>query len=358
MDGVLGKSFLKDYQQKTDSLFQDYLNEKISQADELGAVPAELVKRFAENARLGKKLRGALVVLGYLIGGGKDLDAIYETSLFIELFHAGVLVHDDIMDNDPFRRGLPTLHKQFEKRGAELEVKSDPAHYGESMAICAGDLAYYLSYELLLKGKFSPELIMKAAQVYTHYIIRLLHGQVLDITITGAKDLKEADVLNVIWTKSGEYTSLLPLQIGAILGGLKDEKKLKALNEYARCFGWAFHIQDDILGMFGDEEEMGKPVGSDLREGKNTLFMLHLEKNGNEEQIEFKRKALGNSEITKEDVEKMRQVLRDSGSYDHVVNLGHKYVEDGKKFIPDFTDNPDLQDIFESLLVYMMERIK
>jgi len=99
-------------------------------------------------------------------------------------------------------------------------------------------------------------------------------------------------------------------------------------------------------------------VGSYLREGKNTLFMLHLDKTGTHEQIEFKDKVLGNPDITNEDVERMRQILKDCGSYQHVIDLGWNYVEEGKKYIPEITTDPKLVQTLESLLVYMMERTK
>jgi len=359
MDGSIGKAFLKDYQLKTNSLIQDYLKEKIKDASAIGVLPKESLEDFLDILEGGKRLRGALTLLGYTALGGDDYDAIYDLSTFIEIFHTGILVHDDMMDNDPFRRGVPTLHLKYANRGEELKVKQELRRYGDSIAICVGDAAFYLSWDKILESSFPDNLKVLAGKVYTKYVLRLVYGQELDVTITGAENLKEEDVLNVIWTKSGEYTSLLPLKIGAILAGEpEDSSRMKALENYAKCFGWAFHIQDDILGMFGKEEEMGKPVGSDIREGKNTLFMLHLEKNGTKEQLDFKRKILGNPDITKEDVEKMRQILKDTGSYDHVVNMGWDYVEEGKKYIAEITDREDLQKIFGSLLVYMMERTK
>jgi geranylgeranyl diphosphate synthase type I len=360
MDGLIGKEFLKEYFKKSEPIISEYLNQQFELASELGKLPGQVIKDFENIVKGGKRLRGALTVLGYKAFGGKDFESIYDLSTFIELFHSGILVHDDLMDNDPFRRGVPTIHQLYAQKGKEdLQVKQELRRYGDSIAVCIGSGAFYMSWEKLLNGNFPAELKIKASSIYTKYTIRLLHGQELDVTITGATDIKEEDVLNVIWTKSGEYTSLLPLLVGATLAGadLASEKGL-ALQNYARCFGWAFHIQDDILGMFGDEEELGKPVGSDIREGKNTLFMLHLSQNGTPEQLDFKNSVLGNPDITKADVEKMRQTLRDAGSFDHVNNMGWNYVEEGKKYIPEITEDIELQKIFESLLVYMMERTK
>ncbi len=358
MTGELGKKYLADYLAKSEPLFEEYLEKKIAEAGKISKIPTELLKRFLATARRGKKIRGALTVLGYEAAGGKNEEAILDASLAIELFHAGILVHDDFMDEDYLRRGLPTLHKQFEEVGRAIKVNTSPLHYGEAMAVNVGDAAYYLSWEKLMNSKFPSELIVAAGKLFADYIIRVVHGQVLDITNTTIKSMTEEDILKVLRYKAAEYTGVLPMLTGATLGGLVDKDKFAAIKEYGLAFGWAFQIQDDLLGIFGDEEEFGKPVGSDLREGKNTLLMLHLSQHGNLDQRRFQRKVLGNKKITKDDVLKMRQILKAAGSYQYVVDLGWKYVAEGKTQIPLITSDKKLQEILELLIVYMMERVK
>lgn len=359
MDGTLGKSFLKDYINKThEYLSQTVLNEVVL-AKELGEVPELSVKYFHDMVLEGKGIRGALVVLGYMLGGGVDLDRIYKASTFIEVFHSGILVQDDFMDCDDMRRGLPTIHKVFEKIGADLKVKTNPAHYGNSIAaVSVGDIAIYLSWRMLLESGFSNDLIIKCGKLYSKYVIRLVHGQTLDITYTGLDNASEEAILNVLWTKSGEYTSLLPLMVGYTLAGGNNQQVLEAIYAYAKCFGWAFQIQDDYLGLYGNEKELGKPIGSDIREGKNTLFVLQLRKNGTPEQLEFLKKVLGNKTVTAEDVEKMRGILKDCGAIEAVLKRGWDYVAEGKNYIPQLTKDTKTQEILESLISYMMERTK
>lgn len=122
MTGDLGKQYLAQYLAKSDPLFESYLNQKIEETKKVDKIPAELLKRFLETARRGKKIRGALIVLGYEACSGRDKAAIFDASLFIELFHAGILVHDDFMDCDAFRRGLPTIHQQFKKVSEAINV--------------------------------------------------------------------------------------------------------------------------------------------------------------------------------------------------------------------------------------------
>src|SRR3989344_4074904 len=321
MDGLLGKEYLKNYIKNVKSIINNYLKNEEEKAKDVGKIPAEAVEHFNNLAAEGKGIRGCLVSLGYEANGGTKMENIYETSTFIEIFHSGVLVHDDFMDRDNKRRGVETLNSIYKKYGEKIKVKTDPLHYAK-------------------------------------YVIRLAHGQVLDITSGAHEDITEKEVLNILWTKSGEYTSLLPLMVGATLVGDIPEKRKKAIENYARCFGWAFQIQDDYLGIFGEEEETRKPITSDLREGKNTLFMFNLRKLGNNEQKAFQSSVLGREDVTKDDVYKMREILRDSGTLNNVLKKGWAYVEEGKKYIGDITDDKNMQNIFESLLVFMMERTK
>lgn len=358
MDGSLGKQCLKEYIKNARPVIETFLDSEIQNAALLGDIPRHLMESFKASVVEGKGIRGFLVTLGYQLANGTDYNDILNTSIFIEIFHSGILAHDDFMDNDSLRRGLPTIHKQFAEIGKNIGIKTDPNHYGEALAICLGDASFYLSWQKLLESKASPELLLKASQLYIKYALRLVHGQVLDMTIPATDNINEEDVLKVIWTKSGEYTALLPLHVGATLGGMQDQQKLKAIENYAKCFGWAFQIQDDTLGMFSEEEKIGKPITSDLREGKNTLYMLHLRKHGTSEQKEIQRQLLGNKSITKEDVYKMREILQASGSYKYVIDMGWNYVEEGKQYISQITANKELADIMESLLVFMMERAK
>ena len=358
MDGDLGKMFLKDYVAKTRDFLSQTVMTEMELAKKLGDVPYLYMKHFHDMVLEGKGIRGALVVLGYMLGGGIDLEQIYKASTFIEIFHSGILVQDDFMDCDPLRRGLSTMHKIFEDVGKKLGVKTTPSHYGNSIAVDVGDISFYLSWQVLLNSGFSDDLLIKAGRFYSKYVIRLVHGQSLDITYTGLENATEEAILNVLWTKSGEYTSLLPLIVGYTLAGGNDATVLEAINSYAKCFGWAFQIQDDYLGLFGDEKVLGKPIGSDIREGKNTLFVLQLRKNGSPSILKFLNGVLGNKNISQKDVFEMRRTLRESGALDVVLQQGWDYVVEGKKYIFKMTNDKRIQETLKSLLIYMMERTK
>jgi geranylgeranyl diphosphate synthase type I len=358
MDGKYGKEKLKEYIVSIQPILNNFLDKEMEDAKEFGDVPVLMVKTYKDMITAGKGIRGFLVKLAYEACGGKEKEKILEASTFMELFHSAILMQDDFMDRDGFRRGLPAAHIVFEEEAKKIGIKIPAEHYGYSTAVCLSDGGFYLSWKKLMESGFSDDVLVRASKVYYDYVVRLAYGQALDLTITGKDDITEEDILKVIWTKSGEYTALLPLLSGAALAGEENREKINNIKEYAKCFGWAFHIQDDILGLFADQDKLGKPVGSDLKEGKNTLLMLHLKKNGAPDQIKFQNEVLGNQDITEEQVEKMKKILKDTGSYGHVYELGLSYVEEGKKYIPLIAEDKELQKVLESLLVYMMERVK
>lgn len=356
MNGSIGKQFLKSYFERTDGTFVQYLEQKIKEASEISPIPAQMLKRLSETARKGKKIRGALTTLGYQMSGGQDQEAIDQVSFVPELFHVGGLVHDDIMDQDNVRRGLPSLHVQFADLGRRLNIKTDLEHYGESLAIDIADAVFYLSWEILLNSAFDDTRVREAGKIYASYVIRCAYGQALDVTNIGILNFTESDVIKVLQYKTAEYTGVMPLLTGSVLAGEISEERKKAIIEYGTAFGWAFQIQDDILGIYGSEEELGKPIGSDIEEGKNTLLMLHLSQKGNSEQKAFLREVLGKRGISVPEIETMRSVLKESGSFQYVYDLGWSYVERAKKAIPAITSDSTYRDILESLAVFMMER--
>ncbi len=358
MDGQLGKKYLKEYTLEIYPYIDELLRKEAEEAKKSGETPSELINKFREIALQGKGIRSGLINLAYLACGGTEIEKIKKTSIFIEIFHTGILVHDDFMDSSDFRRGIKTVHKEFERIGEDLKVKIPADHYGNTMAVNVGDFAYFLSWELLVNSDFPIENIKRASAIFTDSARRLVHGQVMDLTLTGNENVTEEDILNMLWIKSGDYSARLPMLLGAALAGEKDEAKIEAIKEYTKCLGWAFQIQDDLLGAFGEEVELGKPVGSDFVEGKNTLLILHLRKNGSEKQIKTLNSFIGKKDISEKEAESVKQTLIDAGSKDYVTTLGWNYVEEGKKYIPSITKDKELQNILESLLIFMMERTK
>lgn len=207
----------------------------------------------------GKKIRPALVLLTAEAVGGNRKWA-YKTAAAVELIHTFSLIHDDIMDGDEMRRGMPAVHTLW----------------GEPMAILAGDVLFSKAFELVTQTQaedIPSENVITALKTVVDSCIKICEGQALDMDFEGKLDVKEEDYLKMIYKKTAALIAAAT-KSGAIIGG-GSEEQVEALSQYGELIGMAFQIQDDYLDVISDEEELGKPVGSDIVEGKMTLMVVH-----------------------------------------------------------------------------------
>ncbi len=330
---------LLDYARKitNDTLaevFDEVMVEAKNISDKLVALPY-ISKDYT--LRGGKRLRAFLIMIGYWSKEWrrKDLDKLRYLMAGIEFLQSYFLVHDDIMDKDELRRGGPTVHVWFEKKCNEEKLLGDCKHYGISQAILAGDyletLAVSSFYRLGLPGNIIEELLRR----YTKGLRTVSYGQYLDLLIayTPLEKVSEEDIYNIHKLKTASYTVELPLHLGAIASTLYTPKLLEELSSYAIPAGIAFQLQDDILGLYGDPKITGKPVGSDVREKKKTLLIVKAYELGSEREKRFLEKIYNekrSEEITIDDIEEVRRIVRETGSYDYSVKKMQNYVNEAK----------------------------
>jgi len=250
----------------------------------------------------------------------RNIDAIIKASVSLELMQSYLLIHDDIMDEDELRRGKTTFHIIC-KNLCEREFGSMKSlRFGESIAIVAGDLIEAYGEEILANSPFSSEYVKRALAKYAAIVENVGYGQILDITAERKGGFNEDEILTIHKLKTASYTIEGPLHIGALLAGA-NEADLQILSDYGIPLGLAFQIQDDILGLFGSEEKTGKPVGSDVQEGKKTLLILHALENCKEDEREFVLKALGNERVTAADIARVRDIVRTTSSLEYSKRL-------------------------------------
>jgi geranylgeranyl diphosphate synthase type I len=265
----------------------------------------------------GKRLRPVLMMTGYRAAGGEDEEAILAASCCLELTQTMLLIHDDIMDKSDLRRGRPAMHAEFAQRygsGAVQSRVSDPAHFGLALAIAAGDLAGQLALRALASAGFSSGCAMRALDVYTAMTRDVCYGQVLDMHAGDPyMRLTEQDIMTIHRYKTARYTTEGPLHLGAVLAWAS-ESVLSLLSAYALPLGQAFQLQDDLLGVFGSEDETGKPSDADLKQGKRTLLVLKALEWGTPPGKAALTAALGNAGATPAQVEAARRALEDSGA--------------------------------------------
>jgi geranylgeranyl diphosphate synthase type I len=259
----------------------------------------------------GKRLRPCIALTACEAVGGKPEDAI-ETAAALEMLHNFTLIHDDIMDHDEFRRNVKTVH----------------VLYGEPVAIIAGDALFAKMFEavaanagrLKMDGKRTAELFDTLSKAS----FEICQGQVLDMIFEDKGEITEEEYMQMVSSKTGALIEA-SARVGALLGNASREQ-LEALGSYGRLMGIAFQIQDDLLGVVGMQEKFGKPIGSDIREGKRTLIIIRGLATAYGEEREAILRALGKRDATNKDIAMAIEALRRAGAIDYVAKRARELV--------------------------------
>lgn len=348
------KPYLKDYIKKVKPILNSFFKAQEKEAAKISPVTAEMM-RIYRSFMGGKNIRGSLTKLGYECFGGKNEKAILKASLMVEVAHAFLLVHDDIMDQDNLRRGKPTIHIQYEKLHNQRYKKGESKHYGTCLAIDLGDAGFVISNLILADSQFSSKRKEKVLRKFHQILLETAFGQAIDVSYENLGSVTEEDVMRVHHHKTANYTITGPLQYGALFAGA-DEKEIKKIERYGLPVGIAFQLRDDELGLFADEKTLGKPIGSDVRENKNTLLHLKTLESAKGENRKFIKYAYGNRNLTKREFNRVRKITQKTGALVYSQKMAKRLVEKGKKFIPQITQNPEFVDTLSNLADFMIER--
>ncbi len=303
---------IKDLKTIIDQELRKYLEtaNKSFQINNLSPLLFQSIKNYI--LRDGKRIRPILFIIGYQGFSKKTPQNLLQSALAIELMHDFMLVHDDIIDKSNLRRGEPALHAIYNKH---LSNKNKIKFSGEDLAIVAGDVIYALSINAFLSIKENPIRKENALKILTETAALTGCGQFIEILngVKGINQVKEKDIYNIYDFKTARYTFASPLCIGATLAGAKS-KEIKLLFEYGLYLGRAFQLKDDILGIFGNEKEIGKSITSDLQESKKTLLILKAFQKANTKNKSALENILNKNKITVSDLNKTREIIINSGS--------------------------------------------
>ena len=236
-----------------------------------GLVPvADALEAFV--LRGGKRLRPAFAYWGYRGAGGPDSDQVVATLAALELVQASALIHDDLMDRSDTRRGEPAIHRRFATHHRRAGWAGSADAFGEASAILLGDLCLVWSDELLHSSGLDAATLARARPVFDEMRSEVTVGQYLDVLTQATGDTSLERAGKVARFKSAKYTVERPLLVGAALADA-DAGVRAAYSAYGLPLGEAFQLRDDVLGVFGDPAQTGKPAGDDLREGKRTYLV-------------------------------------------------------------------------------------
>jgi geranylgeranyl diphosphate synthase, type I len=270
----------------------------------------------------GKRIRPALLLLGYLAAGGSHRRRVHGPALALELLHTCALVHDDVIDRAATRRGRPTVHHAFARRHTRAGWSGDPTLYGEALAILLGDLAFVQADELFLDAEVAADALLAGFRRFTVLREEVMVGQYLDLQAATARTTDRELALTIATLKSGRYSVARPLEIGAVLAGA-DPALVAGLGAVGDPLGRAFQLRDDLLGVFGAEADTGKSVSSDLAEGKRTLLVAEAATRLNADERAELEAGLGDPDLTDVAAARLRELLLASGARDAIeVTIG------------------------------------
>ncbi len=282
----------------------DYISVHKKTSRSAGYWQADFLDKLLPFATAGKLLRGSLVCFSYEAFTDKHLNKqVLNTAVALELVHSALLIHDDVMDDDDFRRGKPSLHNQYKSTGLKTGAL-DPKRFGANMAICAGDMCLFLAFSLASKAT------QTVRPLFTDMLMKVCEGQMQDIYLQSQPTAPtKRSIYDLMKTKTAAYTVSLPLMAGAVLAD-QSPATLRKLERLGDAIGVIFQIRDDELGVIGDTTKTGKPVGADIREGKKTLIYYYLMKKSSRPEKHKLESIFGNLSATTSDITFVQKLIR------------------------------------------------
>ncbi|MEV8631755.1 polyprenyl synthetase family protein [Streptosporangium sp. NPDC051023] len=318
---------------------------------------APLVAAAEEFLAGGKRLRPAFCYWGWHGAGGGDDPALFAAAASLELLQASALVHDDVMDASDLRRGMPSAHRRFQAMHEKAGWRGSAEQFGEGAAILLGNLLLIWSGEMWRGSGLPPASLVAAQQVHDHMRTELMCGQYLDLLEQAHGENTFESALRVALFKSGKYSVEQPLRLGLVLAARAHEPWIDRLcEEYGRSVGIAFQLRDDILGVFGDPAETGKPAGDDLREGKRTMLIARTLAAASPVQARTVNDTLGDPDLNATGVDRLRLIIEETGALTACEDMIKNYVDDALSSLSDAPITPQARTALAELAVAATSR--
>ena len=350
------KEELETFKNDVDCEIEAYLDHVIKESKKIDPFFVDMMKYFKKTILAGgKRVRPMMMCWGYKAAGGKNYEKILKTSVSIELIHAFLLMHDDIIDRDDMRRGKKTIHAKYRDYNKRFLLNKDSEHFGQSISIVLGDFIYSLGNQVLFESKFETEYIIQALNKLQSIVGRTCVGEIQDVYMEYKKSVTDEEILNMYENKTAKYTFEGPLHLGAVLAGA-DDAFCDKLSTYAIPLGIAFQIRDDILGVFGDEKKTGKSAHSDIMEGKKTFMVNRTYENATTDQKSALNDLLGNKDIDAKGIKKFQEIVVDTGARDEVENYMQKLLLQSQKSLSEITLTKEINQFFFGLTTHLNNR--
>lgn len=299
--------------------------------------------------RKGKRLRPAILLWSCGLLGGNPETAKFAAAA-AEIYHNWTLVHDDIIDNDNFRRGLPSIHRKIADMAKEKysQKLQDAFITGKNFAILVGDIQQGWAVNMLLKSielGLDSELVVFLSRRLQELVNReLISGEALDVesALKNWSEISLEAIEEMLYKKTGALLRFCA-ECGALiaLGSVKsaNDIRVKKLSEFAAQTGLAFQLRDDWLGIFGNEKELGKPLASDLSESKPTLLLLKTCELCSREDKKFLQKSLGEKIYSSKQLDKIKKIVSNSGAEKFILDKAETLINNARNILLEMPDN-------------------
>ena len=309
----------------------------------------ESIREFT--LREGKRLRPLLLILtykGYSPSSKKISRKLYNASTCMEFLHNFMLIHDDIIDRSDLRRGKPTMHKIL----AHTVKTPNPDKLGIDLGIIAGDIVYALAIDAFLSIDEPAQRKERALKYFIQTAAFTAMGEFID-TVSGVKDVQDVDENEVYLNytlKTARYTFDCPMVTGAILAGAKNSE-IKKISRFGILIGQAFQVQDDIIGIFETEANIGKSILSDLAEGKKTLLVTHAFRVLRGRAKTNFLNVFTKKNKTLKDLETVKKIFVETKSLSYALNAIHVRLAEAQKILNALNMNDKYRDLLKSSLL-------
>ena len=344
---------LQKYRLQIDAAIAEYFSSELPQLGlRLGKHEQralDVLKEFS--LRPGKRIRGSMALFSYEHFSSRQNPSIINLAIALELIQNYLLIIDDVMDRSSSRRGEPSLQEVFKNQGVDSE------HIAQMMAVDVGLLAQHMASSLLCSVKEEPENICRTVDIFHKNIAATCYGQFDDLINTQIGALKEIELLRLYELKTSYYTFVNPLQTGAALAGRHEAELMNHIEKIGLPAGLAFQLRDDVLGIFGAQQQTGKSSLDDLREGKITLLILYTLEQATNQQRAILKKALGNVKLTKSEHEAVQRIIDECGARARVEEKAQMYCKQTREqIISSKYFDAKAKDFLLELLNYVVNR--
>ncbi|MCU1573267.1 MAG: (2E,6E)-farnesyl diphosphate synthase [Micrococcaceae bacterium] len=322
----------------------------------MGSQYQALWAALADGAAAGKRFRPRMALTVYKGLGGLDFRLAATVGAAFELLHTALILHDDVIDRDFIRRGVPNLAGRYREEALAADVGlTEAEHRGMSAALIAGDLALFNSYRMLDRLPVAPDLKADLQELLDEAMFSSAAGELLDLCFSDTgEEISIAGIIEMDRLKTAVYSFEAPLQAGAVLAGAP-ASTVRQLAGIGRSLGIAYQITDDLLGVFGAEEATGKTTLGDLREGKRTVLIAHAMSRPQWPEIAG---LIGRPGLSAADATRIRHLLTGAGSRTFAVDLAESHAASARRQIRQAALPPQLEHNLEQLLTAVTTRTR